>query len=95
MRHAAKRDETEAAIMDALRADGWVVSQLSGEGVPDLVASKHGRWELFECKSKGGSLTAAQREFIRTHKAPVWVVSSAEEALEVARKLADTVRGAA
>jgi hypothetical protein len=92
VRRAAKRDETEDAIKAALEADGWVVSRLSGEGIPDLLASKHGRWELFECKSSGGGLTAAQRDFIRDHKAPTWVVSSPVEALEVARRLADTVR---
>jgi Holliday junction resolvase len=92
VRRAAKRDETEPAIIAALEAEGWEVSPISDEDVPDLLCSRGGEWMVIECKSKGGRLTEGQRRFIRRHKAPVWIVSSAEEAAEVARSLVAAVR---
>lgn len=48
--------------MTALRAAGWVVLQVSGAGLPDLLVAKDGRWLALEVKSPGGHLTEAQVE---------------------------------
>lgn len=82
MRRAAKRDVTEAAIKEALEADGWEVTPVSDESIPDLLCSRRGLWMVIECKSRGGSLTARQREFIQHHRSgPVFVCECALEAV--------------
>lgn len=67
MRRAAKRDETEADIVKALVADGWEVTTVSDESVPDLLCSKRGVWMLIECKTGRRGLTKAQGEFLQRH----------------------------
>lgn len=94
MNRAAKRDNTEPEIIDALTHAGYSVAQLSGKGIPDLIVGcpKTRRTHLLEVKSKGGTLTAAQRDFIRSWRgSPVWVVQSGDEALDVVARLADVV----
>jgi len=50
MRRAAKRDDNEGAIIDALRDVGCRVTQLSGAGVPDLLVGRRGVTYLLEVK---------------------------------------------
>ena len=83
MRRAAKVDATQSAIVSALRKAGCQVESLAavGRGVPDLLVSRGGGRGLYllECKSKGGSLTPAQRKWHALF--PVHVVTDAESAL--------------
>ena len=61
-RRAARRDDNERAIVDALKAHGATVVQLSGRGVPDLlVGYAHEVWVLMEVKATRGDLTDDQR----------------------------------
>lgn len=84
-RRAAKRDESEAPIVDALTAAGAKVWRLS---LPlDLLVGYHGRFVLLECKTgkrkrkdqpaQDETLADCQRKGL-----PVYVVRTAEEALQ-------------
>ena len=79
MRKAAKRDANEREIIDALEAHGVSVTQLSQEGVPDLLCSYRGRWFLVEVKSEKGKLTEDQADFMSKHDAWVTVARSKED----------------
>ena len=82
MRYAAKRDTTEAAIVDALRRFGCTVVPLSQPGIPDLlVRTPDGRAHVVECKAPGGSRTPAQLKFQQTW-GPVPILRSSEEAVK-------------
>ncbi len=84
MRHAAKRDATEPAIVAALQRAGWSVIRLSDTGAPDLLAIRRGVVRPIECKSLGGALTPAQeRAFLAWAAAglPVAVCFTPEDAL--------------
>lgn len=84
MRHAAKRDDVEPAIVKVLELAGWTVIRLSDKGAPDLLAIRRGRCVPIECKSPGGKLTPAQvAAFMRWVAAglPVQVVRTPAEAL--------------
>lgn len=52
MRRRAKVDGNHKQIVEALRAAGWYVKDVSraGDGFVDLVAAKGGRLELIEVK---------------------------------------------
>ena len=76
-RWAARRDESEAAIVDALRAVGAQVTLISGTGAPDVLVRFRGRLAAFEIKSPGGTRTAAQ------HASDWPIVRTAAEALAV------------
>jgi hypothetical protein len=84
-RRAAKRDATEAAIVDALQAAGAHVWRLS---LPlDLLVGLHGRFVLLECKSdkrvrkdrakQTATIAECQRKGL-----PVYVVRTPEDALQ-------------
>jgi hypothetical protein len=91
VRARAKTDATQAAIVTALRAAGYLVQILAtvGGGVPDLlVGCPWGELVLVECKApspgrRRGELTPAQ---VAWHHAwrrhPVVVVGSALEAFQ-------------
>lgn len=82
MRYAAKRDTTEAAIVDALEKFGCVVVRLSQPGIPDLlVRAPDGRADLVECKAPRGTFTPAQLKFAQRW-GPVTRLRSAEEAVK-------------
>jgi hypothetical protein len=97
---AAKRDDNERAIVDALRAAGCRVQQITqGDGVPDLLVgvpstiSRPARFCMLEVKD-GDKPASAQRltpQQERWHESyrhlPVFVVRSVDEALEVIRDL--------
>jgi hypothetical protein len=56
----------EKPIVDTLRAIGWHVTRISGEGAPDILVRKRndpsGWCQGFEVKSGKGARTAAQDE---------------------------------
>jgi hypothetical protein len=54
MRRAARRDENEAAIVEALRKAGAYVQPISGKDVPDLLVGFAGKTFLFEVKRPAG-----------------------------------------
>lgn len=62
-RWAAKRDDNEQAIVEALRAIGVSVIFVSGKGAPDLLAY-HPRdgMRAIEVKARKGKFTKAQLE---------------------------------
>lgn len=81
MRHAAKRDGTEAEIIGAFERFGCVVVRLSQTGLPDLlVRAPDGRAALVECKAPRGTLTPAQVTF-QQKWGVVPVVRTPEEAV--------------
>jgi hypothetical protein len=82
VRLKAKVDNNHKAIVDAFRSCGWLVLSLApvGQGVPDLLISKHGHMRLVEVKGKRGKLTEQQMDFIKSGW-PVDVVRSVGEAL--------------
>ncbi|MFL5409475.1 MAG: hypothetical protein ACJ79O_26960 [Myxococcales bacterium] len=81
MRRAAKRDDSEAAIVQALEQGGWAVSRVNGiPGFPDLIVARGGEMHLIECKTKNGTLTEAQEEFHRLWTGPpILVFRSVED----------------
>lgn len=60
MRRAAKRDKNEPDCIKALRKNGWIVTKLSGPGLPDLMCHRAGATRFVEVKSPGGKMEAAQ-----------------------------------
>ena len=82
-RLAARTDNTQVAIVSALRQAGCLVLDLhrEGHGCPDLLAWSPvaGQLLLLEVKSPGGTLTADEREFGLVW--PVCVVRDPEQAL--------------
>ncbi len=78
---ARRRDANEAAIVQALRAIGAKVRQISAPGVPDLLVLYRGQVTLIECKTKLGSATLAQ-ELLSAEGWPVVVVRTPEAALQ-------------
>lgn len=89
MRARAKTDATQAAIVDALRAAGYLVQILAtlGGGVPDLlVGCPWGELVLVEVKNpdgRGRALTPAQTAWHHAwRRQPVIVAGSALEAFQ-------------
>jgi hypothetical protein len=91
MRTAAKRDENEAAIIQALRKIGVTVYRMSGPGLPDTLchdmrgrATWNGKihyWLPIEIKMPGKTLTKAQRD--TQLQSPFPIVTSRDEALDL------------
>ena len=78
MTRAAKRDASEPGIIAALERSGCMVYQM--DRPVDLMVYRARRLYLLEVKSKGGSLTDDQEEFLAAGW-PVTVVWSPEQAL--------------
>lgn len=89
MRTRPKVDATQAAIVGALRAAGYLVQTLAalGGGVPDLlVGCPWGELVLVECKTprgkRQGALTPAQVDWhLAWRRCPLCVGASAREVL--------------
>lgn len=93
-----RSDGNHWAIVEGLRqSNHFVVSTHNvGGGFPDIVVSRNGVWCLIEIKDpvqapSARKLTPAQRRFHDEARAPVYVVTSLQEAidavsLEVARR---------
>ena len=86
-RFAARRDENEPGIVDALLANGFDVYRLD-KPLDLLVWRPNGfGYLLLEVKTASGRITDDQESFFeRTVGLPRGVVKTAEEALELARR---------
>ncbi len=92
MRRAGKRDRNHAEVRQALRDVGCSVLDLGnvGEGVPDLlVATPRGRTLLVEIKDgekppSAQRLTKKQRKFFASWRGELAVVTSRQQAVDVA-----------
>ena len=58
-----RRDVSEAAIVQALRACGAFVQQISGDGCPDLLVGWRGTWMPLEVKSARGTVRPNQTRY--------------------------------
>lgn len=95
MRRAAKRDDNERQIVDALRGIGAAVTQVDAKGVPDLLVSYRGHWCVLEVKdgNKPPSrqrLTPEQEAWRDQQRAPVPVVTTVEDAIAWVIQMCDT-----
>ena len=61
MRRAARRDENEAAIVEALRKVGAFVGRINEAGLPDLLVGHCGKTYLIEVKSPLGPQGGASK----------------------------------
>jgi hypothetical protein len=93
MRRAARRDDNEKAIVDALERVGCIVQKLTqGDGVPDLlVGVPSGKLIVIEVKD-GDKVPSAKRltekELAwhrRWERYPVFIVESIEQAVKASR----------
>ncbi len=95
-RRAARRDDGERPIVDALRKAGAMVRHVSAEGLPDLIVGFRGRWLWLEVKRPLGAMggSSADGQHLQPAQAvffaeallaglPAHVVRSPEEALRV------------
>ena len=91
-KYNAKTDANHTDVVTALRSVGAGVQSLAmvGDGCPDLLVAFRGAWHVLEVKdgSKPPShrkLTPAEQMWLLRFDelAPVFVVNSVEEALEV------------
>ena len=89
-RRAAKVDESQPAIVDALRKRGAKVWSLAtvGRGFPDLLVVAPGMgarsvWALLEVKTPGGRLTPAQVEWHAANPGVAHVVTTPDEAIAI------------
>lgn len=88
-RQAAKRDANELEIIQALRAVGATVQQLSAKGVPDLLVGISDPDTgtptnyLMEIKNGKGKLTKDEELWIDAWQGQVFVVYSVEQAMEI------------
>lgn len=82
-RQAARRDDNERPIIEALRRAGASVEQLSKRGVPDLLVGWRGETFLIEVKTAKGRLTADESAWLESWRGQAVIVRSVEEALAV------------
>lgn len=64
-RWAAKRDQNEKPIVEALEAVGVEVWKISGKDKPDLLTRYRGRWMPLGVKMPKGALTAAEQSGVK------------------------------
>lgn len=87
MRKHGRVDNNQGEIVDALRAIGCSVKQLTmvGDGVPDLLVGYCKKNYLLEVKrpEELGNLTIAEVQFHLTWKGHVSIVTTVKEALAV------------
>lgn len=87
MRRAARRDDNEREIIDALRAAGAYVKQINDDGTFDLLVWFAGRCLLIEVKDgkkppSARRLTEAEQKFHDEYPGNnLFIVNSVEEAL--------------
>ncbi len=88
---AARRDENEPEIIEALRAAGWSVQQINEPGFPDLVVARGQRVFLMEvigdakAKKYPHGLTPTQVQFHRAWQGMIHLVRSVDDALDALR----------
>lgn len=93
MRRAARVDANQAEIVQALRKLGAAVTAIHmvGKGVSDLLVSYRQKWFVLEVKDgakppSARELTADEKTWIGEQRAPVYIVTSAHEAVEFIRR---------
>jgi hypothetical protein len=82
-RLAARRDENEAAIVQALRKAGATVELLSATNIPDLLVGYRGQNFLLEVKTEKGKLKEGQKNWASHWRGQHAVVRTVDEALQV------------
>jgi hypothetical protein len=93
VRRAAKRDQSEKAIVEYLRKAGWSVLKLSLEDAPDLLCGRHGATVLIECKSGNKKLRPGQAKWGREWKGdPPYVIRTVDEAAALTRAIGNLGR---
>jgi hypothetical protein len=82
---AAKIDANQPEIVEALRSVGCTVQSLAtiGKGCPDLLVAKDGKTWAMEVKGPKGTLTPDQVEWINAWNAPVHIVRTVDDALQL------------
>jgi len=85
MRMAAKVDNNQAAIVDALRKCGISVHSTAalGRGFPDLICAKGSRAWLIEVKGPKGKLTEDQEIFMMHWQGDVHIARTVDDALRI------------
>jgi hypothetical protein len=85
VRRAAKIDDNQPEIVDALLAIGCSVQSLAavGKGCPDLLVGLAGRNYLLEIKSEAGQFTRDQKAWHATWNGPAHIVRSITEAIKI------------
>lgn len=87
--YAARRDLNERPIIDALKAAGCTVQQLSIKGCPDLLVGCRDFDTglrvnyLMEVKGEKGKLTPDELAWIEAWNGQVHIVRSPEQALKI------------
>jgi len=66
----ARRDANEPEVVKALRAQGFSVERISGEGISDLIVGKGTFERLVEVKGPGKKHTDAQVKFLARWRGP-------------------------
>lgn len=91
MRLAAKVDNNQAEIVEALRQAGASVLVLSrvGQGCADLAAGIRGMTFFLEVKTDKGELTPAEKKFMEQWRGHYAIVRTPEEALRAIGLLRD------
>ena len=95
MRRAARRDDGEREIIDALRKAGAYVKQVNDEGLADLLVWHGGRTLILEVKDgkkppSARKLTEAEQKFHNEWPGDnLFIVNSVEEALKVISAVPD------
>ncbi len=80
MRRAARRDNIEALVVEALRKSGCSVQRLSAKGVPDLLVY-YKDLRLLEIKGEDGVLTPDQIAWKTAWRGKVYICRTPMEAL--------------
>lgn len=85
MTYARRVDTNHKAIVEALRAAGWRVLDLSrvGQGCPDLLVARAGRSILVEVKTAKGKLTADQVDFLAAWPGQFEVIRTVDDAIKL------------
>jgi hypothetical protein len=84
-RRAAKRDTSEPAIVDALRACGFSVVRLSAKGCPDLLVGRGGITRVIEVKTGTEQLNDAQRAWWASWNSPAIILRTVEDVPRLAK----------
>jgi hypothetical protein len=87
-RRAARRDKSEAPIVDVLKKLGWSVQALSLRDAPDLLLGKNKITLLAEVKTGTGKLKPGQQDWHDNWRGfPVVVLRTPDDAIKLTNKL--------
>jgi hypothetical protein len=82
-----KPDSTSKAICQALRDVGAKVDQITSasgaKGIPDILVSYGGAWFVAEIKGPKGLLSQEQIRWHAESRAPVYVLKTVEDAMDM------------